>query len=155
MRTKNEILLKFLFPQYSQPCESRFLKSFNKTRNKKNKNETETNLYKISLDKIMNGEDKRTTIIIKNIPNNITKENINEILYGVGNFNFLYLPYDKYKKKNLGFAFVNMINYRSIIYLFNKLTNNKFETIEMKNNIEICYSKIQGKVSLRKILEKN
>ena len=47
----------------------------------------------------MNGEDKRTTIIIKNIPNNITKENINEILYGVGNFNFLYLPYDKYKKK--------------------------------------------------------
>ena len=155
MRTKNEILLKFLFPQYCQPCESRFLKSFNKTRNKKNKNETETNLYKISLDKIMNGEDKRTTIIIKNIPNNITKENINEILYGVGNFNFLYLPYDKYKKKNLGFAFVNMINYRSIIYLFNKLINYQFETIEMKNNIEICYSKIQGKVSLRKMLEKN
>ena len=154
MRTKYEILLKLLFPQYSHPIQSRFIKTFHIINNNKINNKNYIS-FSISLEKIENAEDKRTSIIIKNIPNSINKDYINEILLGVGNINFLYLPYDKINKKNLGFAFVNMVNYKSIIHLYNRLKEYKFNNIELKKPIEICYSKIQGKNNLIKIVKKN
>ena len=154
MRTKYEILLKLLFPKYSQPSESRFINSFSYINNKKKSNKNQ-NSFSISFEKIEKGEDKRTSIIIKNLPNSINKEYINQILLGVGNINYLYLPFDKYKNRNLGFAFVNFVNYRSIVKLYNKLKNYKFENIDMKKPIEICYSKVQGKNELSKMFKKN
>ena len=154
MRTKYEILLKLLFPKYSQPSESRFINCFSYINNKKKSNKNQ-NSFSISFEKIEKGEDKRTSIIIKNLPNSINKEYINQILLGVGNINYLYLPFDKYNNRNLGFAFVNLVNYRSIVKLYNKLKNYKFENIDMKKPIEICYSKVQGKNELSKMFKKN
>jgi protein phosphatase 1 regulatory subunit 42 len=107
----------------------------------------------ISFEKIENGEDKRTTVLIKNIPNSITKELFYGILDGVGNINYLYLPFNKQTNKNLGFAFVNMINYKNIINLYKRLTNYKFKEIEKP--IEICYYKIQGRINLSKMFSKH
>ena len=152
MRTKYDILLKFLFPKFSQPIQSRFVNFFSfSNKNTINKNKVS---FIISLEKIEKGEDKRTSIIIKNIPNSINKEYINEILLGVGNINYLYLPFDKYSNKNLGFAYVNVVNYRSIILLYNKLKEYKFDKFKMKKPIEIYYSKIQGKNELSKMFKK-
>ena len=153
MRTKYEILLKLLFPKYSQPSESRFINSFSYINNKKKSNKNQ-NSFSISFEKIEKGEDKRTSIIIKNLPNSINKEYINQILLGVGNINYLYLPFDKYNNRNLGFAFINVVNYRSIIKLHNRLKDYKFENIDIKKQIEICYSKIQGKNELSKMFKK-
>ena len=153
MRTKYDILLKFLFPKFSQPIQSRFVNFFSfSNKNTINKNKVS---FIISLEKIEKGEDKRTSIIIKNIPNSINKEYINEILLGVGNINYLYLPFDKYSNKNLGFAYVNVVNYRSIILLYNKLKEYKFDKFKMKKHIEIYYSKIQGKKELTKMFKKH
>ena len=153
MRTKYEILIKLLFPKYSQPSESRFINSFSYLNNKKNSNKNQSS-FSISLKKIEKGEDKRTSIIIKNLPNSINKEYINQMLVGVGNINYLYLPFDKYNNRNLGFAFINVVNYRSIIKLYNRLKDYKFENIDIKKQIEICYSKIQGKNELSKMFKK-
>ena len=153
MRTKYDILLKFLFPKFSQPIQSRFVNFFSfSNKNTINKNKVS---FIISLEKIEKGEDKRTSIIIKNIPNSINKEYINEILLGVGNINYLYLPFDKYSNKNLGFAYVNVVNYRSIILLYNKLKEYKFDKFKMKKHIEIYYSKIQGKNELTRMFKKH
>ena len=38
-------------------------------------------------------------------------DNIKQILEGIGNINYLYLPFDKVMNRNLGFAFVNVVNY--------------------------------------------
>ena len=154
MRTKYEILLRLLFPQYSHPTQSRFIKTFQIMKNKQTNNRNYVS-FTISLEKIENGEDKRTSIIIKNIPNSINKDYINEILEGVGNINFLYLPYNKYNKKNLGFVYINMVNYKSIIHLYNKLKGYKFDNFDLKKPIEIYYSKIQGKSNLSKMFKKN
>lgn len=153
MRTKYDILLKFLFPKFSQPIQSRFVNFFSfSNKNTINKNKVS---FIISLEKIEKGEDKRTSIIIKNIPNSINKEYINEILLGIGNINYLYLPFDKYSNKNLGFAYVNVVNYRSIILLYNKLKEYKFDKFKMKKPIEIYYSKIQGKNELTRMFKKH
>lgn len=153
MRTKYDILLKFLFPKFSQPIQSRF-ENFFSFSNKSTINKNKVSFI-ISLEKIEKGEDKRTSIIIKNIPNSINKEYINEILLGVGNINYLYLPFDKYSNKNLGFAYVNVVNYRSIILLYNKLKEYKFDKFKMKKPIEIYYSKIQGKNELTRMFKKH
>ena len=153
MRTKYEILINLLFPKYSQPSESRFINSFSYLNNKKNSNKNQSS-FSISFEKIEKGEDKRTSIIIKNLPNSINKEYINQMLVGVGNINYLYLPFDKYNNRNLGFAFINVVNYRSIIKLYNRLKDYKFENIDIKKQIEICYSKIQGKNELSKMFKK-
>ena len=153
MRTKYDILLKFLFPKFSQPIQSRFVNFFSfSNKNTINKNKVSFIIY---LEKIEKGEDKRTSIIIKNIPNSINKEYINEILLGVGNINYLYLPFDKYSNKNLGFAYLNVVNYRSIILLYNKLKEYKFDKFKMKKPIEIYYSKIQGKNELTRMFKKH
>ena len=153
MKTKYEIISNFLFPKFTQPKQSRFLKFFSSLSHNNNHNK-QFNEYSISIVKIENGEDKRTSVIIKNIPNTLNKENIKQILEGIGNINYLYLPFDKVMNRNLGFAFVNVVNYKNIINLYNRLKEFKFQNDEFKNIIEINYSKVQGKNNLSKMFAK-
>ena len=151
--SKYEIISYFLFPKFSHPKEGRFLKFFYFL-NKKKKNKTFNN-FTIYYEKIENGDDKRTTVIIKNIPHYITKENFCNILEGVGNINYLYLPYNKNTNQNLGFAFVNVVNYKNIINLCNRLLKYKFDKIEKGKPIQINYYRVQGRTNLSKMLSKN
>lgn len=68
--------------------------------------------FYIDIDNIIKGEDKRTTLMIKNIPNkyNITilREEINSYYEGI--YDFLYLPLDPSNNCNLGFAFINLLD---------------------------------------------
>lgn len=152
MKTKNEIIIEFLFPKFSRPDQSRFTSTFvpsKKTKEFFGKKINKT--FIISIDKILKGDDKRTSVMIKNLPCEITKASINEILSDVGNINYLYLPHDKFSNKCLGFAFVNVVNYKNITRLYNKLNGIKLDSFEMKRPLEICYSKVQGKVGLSKM----
>ena len=88
MKNKYEIISHFLFPKFTQAKESRFINFFSSLSYKKKYN-NHLNQYFISLEKIENGEDKRTSVIIKKIPNNLTKENMKQILEGIGNINYL------------------------------------------------------------------
>ena len=150
MITKYEIISKLLFPKYNQPKESRFKDFFFLYKKKQN------NKYSIYLEKIEKGEDKRTSVIIKNIPKSFTKLYIQEMLNGIGNINYLYLPFDKNTNKNFGFAFVNLVNYKSIINLNKRIKEYKINSNEFDINkpLEICYSKIQGKIGLSKMISK-
>jgi hypothetical protein len=153
MARKYELVFKYIFPKFSVPNKSRFLGlSLSNDISKEKNSNISINSFEISLEKIKNSEDKRTSIILKNIPNSINKENLNKLLYGVGNINYLYLPFDKTSKKNLGFAFVNMVNYKSIIQLYNKIVSLNVDS--NKKPIEIYYSKIQGKEELIKMFRK-
>ncbi len=147
MKTKYEIISNFLFPKFSQPKESRFGKLF--SLNLKN------NKYSISLEKIEKGEDKRTSLIIKNIPNKITKASIQEMLNGIGNINFIYLPFNKNTKKNFGFALINVVNYKNIINLCKRIYEFNFNNFLFDKPIQVSYSKIQGKINLSKIISNN
>ena len=73
--------------------------------------------FTIDLDKIIRVEDKRTTLMIKNIPNkytiNILFQEIN--LNYLGKYDFLYLPLDPSNKCNLGFAFINLLDPMQIL----------------------------------------
>ena len=43
------------------------------------------------------------------------------MLNGIGNINFIYLPFNKNTKKNFGFALINVVNYKCIINLCKRI----------------------------------
>ncbi|KAL0311453.1 UNVERIFIED_CONTAM: protein MEI2-like 2, partial [Sesamum angustifolium] len=66
--------------------------------------------YQLDLEKIVNGEDSRTTLMIKNIPNKYTSKMLLAAIDEThkGTYDFLYLPIDFKNKCNVGYAFINM-----------------------------------------------
>ena len=167
----SKILLE-LFPNLSHPSQSRFheffkkLKELNKIQEnndkKKNHNsykKSKKNKMELNLYKIQNGMDKRTSLMIKNIPKGIDEINVIKWLLQLANLNYIFVPKDEFSNKILGFAFINVCNYMDILQLLKRLTilenkNNQINNENFINNnrkkIEVIYSHKQGLKSLTK-----
>ena len=98
--------------------------------------------------KILTGEDKRTTILIKNLPKNMTKNQLKMIIEKIANINYIYIPLFMLSDDNLRCAFVNVINSKSIIDIYLKLKKLNFKYDNPNTKIEITYSMLQGKKAL-------
>ena len=70
----------------------------------------------------------------------------------IKNIDYIYIPSEQIGTKILGFAFVNVKNYKNIMKLCNVI-NNYVVNINSKK-IEICYSKMQGATGLIKAFGK-
>jgi len=153
-----QILLQIYFPQFHSPNKSRFESFFVSKIKTENENPLNKNIYKslnISPEKIVRNEDKRTSIIIKGIPKNMPKKEVRSLIDKFGNINYLYIiksPKDEHK--NTSIAFVNYINYKSIIPLFMNLRNSKIEKNGEIFNIKILYSSVQGKEKIKEFIKR-
>lgn len=146
------LMIKFLHPQYSFPMQSRFIDFFNENNSKKQKKRS----MLVNIDLIKIGKDKRTTIMIKNIPNELNHNNLLEELEIVQFVNYFYIPYNDDNTKILGFAFLNVKSYKYIIDILDKIA--KYENIRAKGqnkHCEICYANIQGIRALIKTFGKS
>jgi hypothetical protein len=150
------IILLIYFPQFSSPNSSRFESFFLSIVKEKNTlNKKIKNSKIIYPEKIARNEDKRTSIIIKGIPHNLSKNEFKNYLDKFGNINYLYKTKEiKNKRKNTSIAFINVINYKSIIPLFMDLRNLNQKNNSDEDNIEISYANIQGKIPLKEYVEK-
>ena len=106
---------------------------------------TRTKSNDIDILKILTQEDKRTTLMIRNIPNKFTLDQFLNIFNKnfEGKFNLFLLPTDIRKKKNYGYAFINFINNYYIVNFYYSFNGKKWENT---NSVKICnivYSKIQ------------
>ena len=149
------ILLLLYFPQFkSYECsrfESFFISFYKKEKtNKKPKN----NSIIIFPEKIIRNEDKRTSLMINGIPIDISKKEIRNIIEKYGNINYLYIIKDPKSDNNTSIAFVNVINYKSIIPLFMNLRNYKIEKFGKSYSLNISYSNVQGKPKLKEFIQK-
>ena len=153
MNIRDKILVKLYFPEFNSPTSSRFESLFivlNKSPGNKNKNVS----YKIFPERIIRGEDKRTSILIKNIPKNIKKREIRGMVEQFANINFLGITQDK-KVKNFIVAYLNVINYKTIVPIFMGLRKHIFNYNNKEIITELYYSKIQGKEELKKVFKIN
>jgi RNA recognition motif-containing protein len=98
----------------------------------------------------MQGEDKRTSIVIKNIPKTMKKKEIRKMVEKYGNINFLAISKDKIKENYVN-AYLNAINYKSIVPIYMSLRKVNFNYQGNLLNIQIVYSEIQGKSELKKV----
>ena len=151
------ILLSLYYPQFKSPLNSRFetlFVSIVKMEKPLNKHINRTNT--IYPEKIARNEDKRTSLVIKGIPKNMSKNEVRNLLDKFGNINFLYIISSQNNKNdnNTSIAFVNVINYKSIIPLFMNLRNYKITKFGKSYSLNISYSNVQGKPKLKEFIQK-
>ncbi|KAG1666963.1 hypothetical protein FOA52_004246 [Chlamydomonas sp. UWO 241] len=107
-------------------------------------------LYALSPERIYSGQDKRTTLMIKNIPNKYTQKmllsTVDEHFHGT--YDFFYLPIDFKNKCNVGYAFINMTQPIHIIPLVERLNHKKWERFNSEKICNISYARIQGRAAL-------
>ncbi|XP_012572206.1 protein MEI2-like 1 isoform X2 [Cicer arietinum] len=106
--------------------------------------------YELDLGRILRGEDCRTTLMIKNIPNKYTSK---MLLVAIdeqcrGTYDFLYLPIDFKNKCNVGYAFINMTDPGQIIPFHQAFHGKKWEKFNSEKVASLAYARIQGRSSL-------
>lgn len=107
----------------------------------------------IERDDIQHGKEHRTTVMICNIPNRYTREElVHELkskLTGNHYFDFLYLPIDFKNNSNLGYAFVNMITPMSVLRLFDLMHEKQWKLSLRSSKIcKLKWGRVQGKNAL-------
>lgn len=111
-------------------------------------------LYGLDMHRIARGEDKRTTLMIKNIPNKYTQKMllslIEERFVGVRPFpfDFFYLPIDFKNRCNVGYAFINMSSPSAIPGLVEEFHGKRWPKFNSEKICQIAYARIQGKAAL-------
>ena len=158
----NYYYFSYMFPQnaftynnnINNTEESRNRKNTNK---KKFKDKFEQTLFTINLEQIIKGNEKRTTIMIRHIPNKYSSEDLlNEIDFCCkGKYDFFYLPLDPENECNLGYSFINFIDPLHIIYFYHSFKSRKWNYYKSHKECDLSYAKFQGKVELTAHLEKN
>lgn len=115
------------------------------------------NDFRIDLETIHEGRDKRTTCMIKNIPNKYTQTMLMEMLdeHHKGQYDFVYLRMDFKNKCNVGYAFVNFIDYKVIPSFFSKINSKGWKKYKSNKIAELTYASIQGIENLIKKFKKS
>lgn len=104
----------------------------------------------VDINKVISLMDRRTTVMIKNIPNKFNKD----MLLGIidqnfkGTYDVFILPTDVNKCKNFGYAFINFTNSYFIPYFYFMFNRKMWSSTNSQKICEITYSKIQGKNNL-------
>lgn len=96
------------------------------------------------------GNDKRTTVMVRNIPNKYTQsmllEEININFEGL--YDFFYLPIDFKNKCNVGYAFINFMNATDVATFFSEFNGQRWRNFNSEKICSISYARIQGKAAM-------
>ena len=157
MNIIERILLILYFPQFKSRSTSRFEAFFESIQKKEEKSKKKkiNNSKVIWPEKIVRNEDKRTSILIKGIPSDMPKKEIRSLIEKYGNLNYLYITKDleSFEEKATSVAFINVINYKTIIPLFMNLRNYKLNSNGQLYDLKIMYSPVQGKKQLKQYVK--
>ncbi|KAJ5415306.1 hypothetical protein N7465_004001 [Penicillium sp. CMV-2018d] len=106
--------------------------------------------HAINLDRIREGLDVRSTVMIRNIPNKITSEQLKSILDEscFGKYDFLYLRMDFTHHCNVGYAFMNFGDAIDIVNLVHSRQGKTWPDCISEKRAEISYATLQGKEAL-------
>ena len=131
--------------------------NFKKRINKKPKENIEPKMFLINLESIIKGIDKRTTIMIRHIPNKYSCQNILDEINIVckDKYDFFYLPLDFENNCNLGYAFINFVDPLHIIFFYNIFKSRKWLHYNSYKECDLTFAKYQGKHELTSNIEKN
>ena len=119
--------------------------------NNNNKNTSQEKYEKklelnIDIKRILSLEDRRTTLMIKNIPNKFKRDLLLKIINEnfKGAYDLFILPTDANGYKNFGYSFINFTSSYYIPYFYYLFDHKKWSSTNSQKICEITYSKIQG-----------
>ena len=106
--------------------------------------------FSIDIETLKKGEEKRTTLMIQNIPNKYTRQmlvdELNDLHYK--QYDFIYLPIDFRNKCNLGYAFINMITPMNVINLHTNFCGASWKRSRSEKKADVKWGRLQGKQAL-------
>ena len=106
--------------------------------------------FELDLDRIESGADQRTTLMVRNIPNKYTQqavlEEIDEKFRSC--YDCFYLPIDFKNKCNVGYAFLNLCDYRDVARFYREFNGRRWSCYRSAKVCAITYARIQGKASM-------
>ncbi|RLN55029.1 hypothetical protein BBJ28_00009031 [Nothophytophthora sp. Chile5] len=114
------------------------------------RNDQGTGEFSLSIERVASGQDKRTTLMIRNIPNKYTQQmllaEINQ--RHRGNYDFFYLPIDFKNKCNMGYAFINFMEAAHIEPFYKEFDSQKWTNFNSEKVCAISYARLQGKQAM-------
>ena len=124
---------------------NRIIPNFNQMNMIKNNNSSNDN--KIKIDDIIIGKEKRTTLMLRNIPNKYTLNNVIEEIDRSfwGKYDYINLPIDYERKLNLGYAFINFVDPMHIILFYETYHLKKWSKYKSDKKMDMSYADKQGK----------
>ncbi|KAI5431719.1 hypothetical protein KIW84_035763 [Lathyrus oleraceus] len=119
-------------------------------RNVGTSNPADLKRYELDIDCIKRGEDNRTTLMIKNIPNKYTSKMLLAAIdiHHKGTYDFLYLPIDFRNRCNVGYAFINMTDPSFIVPFYKVFNEKKWLKFNSEKVASLAYARIQGRAAL-------
>ncbi|RYP71664.1 hypothetical protein DL771_004615 [Monosporascus sp. 5C6A] len=101
----------------------------------------------VDVNRIREGTDVRTTIMLRNIPNKVDQQMLKDIVdqSSKGKYDFMYLRIDFANDCNVGYAFINFVDPLDIIDFVNARGNKRWNCFKSDKVAEISYATIQGK----------
>jgi hypothetical protein len=132
------------------------LRENNNMKTKSKRDSLDESYNHINIENILKRKDKRTTIMIRHIPN---KYNISTLLEEINiefknKYDLFYLPIDYVNNCNLGFAFINFTDPMHIISFYDMYRGKKWKRFNSWKICELAYAKFQGKKDLINHFEK-
>ncbi|KAI8984143.1 RNA recognition motif 2-domain-containing protein [Mycotypha africana] len=108
------------------------------------------NMNDVDLEKIIKSKDKRTTFMIRNIPNKYTQQMLIDCIDSThaGTYDFLYLRIDFQNKCNVGYAFINFIDPKSVVSFAKERVGKRWKRFNSEKRCALSYANIQGKEAL-------
>ncbi|XP_057480868.1 protein MEI2-like 4 isoform X1 [Actinidia eriantha] len=125
-------------------------RNLSQRRNQGSSSNADKKQFELDIDRILHGEDHRTTLMIKNIPNKYTSKMLLTTIdeHCRGTYDFIYLPIDFKNKCNVGYAFINLIDPQQIIPFYKAFNGKKWEKFNSEKVVALAYGRIQGKAAL-------
>ena len=104
----------------------------------------------VNLENVISGQDERTTLMIRNIPNKYTSKMLLEKIDRLhcNRWDFFYLPIDLKNNCNVGYAFINFVEPTFIVPFFEDLNAKYWERFNSEKICDLTYGRIQGKTDL-------
>ncbi|KAL3793761.1 hypothetical protein HJC23_013323 [Cyclotella cryptica] len=122
-----------------------------------NAGEDENASLSLHIEAVMNGRDRRSSLMVRNIPNKYTQKMLltefAEAGHGSDKMDFFYLPIDFKNKCNRGYAFVNFVDYKDIIPFYDAYNGRSWSRFNSDKICDITYARIQGKAAMVKRFE--
>ncbi|KAF2004496.1 hypothetical protein P154DRAFT_531466 [Amniculicola lignicola CBS 123094] len=105
---------------------------------------------RVRKERILDGSDVRTTVMLRNIPNKMDKLELKALLDRIcfGRFDFVYLRIDFSTASNVGYAFINVTDMTGLLAIVQHLDGHAWAGYRTAKAAEISYATIQGKEAL-------
>eukprot|EP00937_MAST-01D_sp_MAST-1D-sp2_P001845 g1845.t1 len=104
----------------------------------------------VDLDLLRGGREHRTSLMIRNVPNRLTRSMLVSRLDAKfkGKYDFLYLPIDFSNRCNMGYAFINIIDHADVEPFCREFDGFKWKFMSSGKVCRIAYAVVQGKAAM-------